>query len=288
MHFVALYVDGTERLCRTEVLACSATDASAHIYGRELESVLIAFVDRHHDDGSRRTVAGTVAAFHSIRKDDAVLLRPDGMANLNSRFVFLFDRLDGTGRTNLAASVALWSAISTLIRQGRLHQMHQVCRWTEHIVRAFCHAELAGSAMLRHILCRDRTWRCDRCMTLERFLLGYGSQSAIYLFLLLCQGSSRSNSCSSQQEVSARGVRSIVLYSLSFVFHILFTLHPLYTLSGSIVKRLLVAMSDAVAANHASGVIYLVVLAVDASRLAALGAQSATDAFVLIYSHLQP
>ena len=125
-------------------------------------------------------------------------------------------------------------------------------------------------------------------MTLERFLLGYGSQSAIYLLLLLCQGSSRSYSCSSQQEVSARGVRNFVLYSLSFVFHILFTLHPLYTLGGSIVKRILVAMCDAVAANHASGVIYLVVLYVDASSLAALGAQSATDAFVLIYSHLQP
>ena len=78
MYFVALYMDGAERLCRTEVLASSATDASAHIYSRELEPVLIAFVDRHHDDGSRRTVAGAVAAFHSIRKDDAVLLRPAG------------------------------------------------------------------------------------------------------------------------------------------------------------------------------------------------------------------
>lgn len=116
MHFVALYMDGAERLCRTEVLACSATDASAHIYGWELESVFVVLVDRHHDDGSRRTVAGTVAAFHSIRKDDAVLLRPDGMTNLDCRFVFLSDRFDGTGRTNLAASVALWPAISTLIR----------------------------------------------------------------------------------------------------------------------------------------------------------------------------
>lgn len=283
MYFVAFYMDGAERLCRTEVLACSATDASAHIYGRELESVLVVLVDWHHENGSRRTVAGTVAAFHFIRKDDAVLLRPDGMTNLDCRFVFLLDRLDGTGRTNLAASVALWSAVSTLIRKGWLHQMHQVSRWSEHIVRAFCHAELAGSAMLRHILCRDRTWRCDRRVTLERFLLGYGSQSAIYLLLLLCQGSSRSYSCSSQQEVSARGVRNFVLYSLSFGSHILFTLHPL---GGSIVKRILVAMCDAVAANHASGVIYLVVLAVDTSRLAALGAQSATDAFVLVYSHL--
>ena len=109
-------------------------------------------------------------------------------------------------------------------------------------------------------------------MTLERVFLGYGSQSAIYLLLLLCQGCGRCYGCSSQQEVSARSVRSIVLHSSSFVSHILFTLHTLRSFSGSIVKRLLVAMCDAVAANHASGVIYLVVLAVDASRLAALGA----------------
>lgn len=152
MHFMPLYVDGTEWLGRTKILARSATDATALVDGRELRRVLILRICRNHHDGSRRTVAGAVAAFHTIGEDDAVLLRPHCMTNLYARLILLLDRLDGTGRTNLAASVALWSAVATFIRHRRLHQLHQVCARAKYVVRTFCHTELTSRTVLRHVL----------------------------------------------------------------------------------------------------------------------------------------
>lgn len=152
MYFVPLHVDGAEWFRRTEILARSATDATAQVDGRELWRSLVVRVCRNHHDGSRRTVTGAVATFHSIGEDDAILLRPHRMTYLNARFIFLLDRFDGTGRTNLAASVALWSAIASLVRHRWLHQMHQVGAWTEHVVRTLRYTELASRAMLRHVL----------------------------------------------------------------------------------------------------------------------------------------
>ena len=152
MYFVPLYVDGTEWFRRTEILARSATDATAQVDGRELWRSLVVRVCRNHHDGTRRTVTGTVATFHPIGKDDAILLRPYRMTYLNARLVFLLDRFDGTGRTNLAATVALWSAIASLIRHRRLHQVHQISARTEHVVRTLRYTELASRAMLRHVL----------------------------------------------------------------------------------------------------------------------------------------
>ena len=152
MYFVPLHVDGTEWFRRTEILARSASDATAQVDGRELWRSLVVRVCRNHHDGSRRTVAGAVATFHSIGEDDAILLRPHRMTYLNARFIFLLDRFDGTGRTNLAASVALWSAIASLIRHRWLHQVHQISARTEHVVRTLRYTELASRAMLRHVL----------------------------------------------------------------------------------------------------------------------------------------
>lgn len=155
MYFVSLYMDGTKWFCRTEILTCAASNATAQVDGRELWRVLILRIGWNHHDGSRWTVASTVAAFHTIGEDDAVFLRPYRMTNLDARLILLLDRLDGTSRTNLTASVTLRSAVSTLIRHRRLHQLHQVGRWTEHIVRALRYTELAGSTVLRHVLGRE-------------------------------------------------------------------------------------------------------------------------------------
>ena len=152
MYFVPLHVDGTEWFRRTEVLARSASDATAQVDGRELWRSLVVRVCRNHHDGSRWTVTGTVATFHPIGEDDAILLRPHRMTNLYARLVFLLDRFDGTGRTHLAASVALWSAIASLVRHRWLHQMHQVGARTKHVVRTLRYTELASRAMLCHVL----------------------------------------------------------------------------------------------------------------------------------------
>ena len=152
MYFVSLHMDGTEWFRRTEILARSTTDATAQVDGRELRRSLVIRVCRNHHDGSRRTMTGTVATFHSIGEDDAVLLRPHSMTYLYARLVFLLDRFDGTSRADLAASVAFWTAIASLIRHRRLHQVHQIGAWAEHVVRTLRHTELASRAMLRHVL----------------------------------------------------------------------------------------------------------------------------------------
>ena len=216
MYFVSLYMDGTEWLGRTEILTRSATDATALVDGWELYRVLVVLIHRNHHNGTRRTVASTVAALRPVGEDNAVLLRPDCMTYLNARLVFLLDRFDGTSRTNLTASVTFWSAVATLIRHGRLHQLHQVSAWSKYVVRTLSHAELASRTMLRHILCRKRTWRSYRCSALERLLLSNGSKTAIHLLLLLGEGGRGCYCCSRKEEVASAAIEFFTLHSSFF------------------------------------------------------------------------
>ena len=111
-----LNVYRTERTRRTQVLACSATDATLSVDDRNLRRLFVLGIHVYHQYGSRRTVTGTVATRHAICKYDTVLLGPYRVAYLYGRLVFGLDGLDGARRADLATTMALWSAVAPLIR----------------------------------------------------------------------------------------------------------------------------------------------------------------------------
>ena len=91
MGFVSLDVNGTERTCRTQVFASTATDTAFRIddrdhYGLVLfavfatSSMSVTAVERNHLYSSDRTMSSTIPAIYSIGKRDAVLFHPHGMA----------------------------------------------------------------------------------------------------------------------------------------------------------------------------------------------------------------
>ena len=74
-----LNVYRTERTRRTQVLACSATDATLSVDDRNLRRLFVLGIHVYHQYGSRRTVTGTVATFNSIGNRQTILLNPYGM-----------------------------------------------------------------------------------------------------------------------------------------------------------------------------------------------------------------
>ena len=80
MLLVSLHVDGTEWSGRTQILARSTAYAPLCINDRNLQRCGVFVVGRHHQYGSRRTVAGAVAASHAVGNGYAVFLDPYGMA----------------------------------------------------------------------------------------------------------------------------------------------------------------------------------------------------------------
>ena len=121
MHFVSLNIYGRERSCRTQILACSTTYAARCIYGRNLWRCVILRIRVDHRYGSCRTMACTVATFLAIGDGHTVFLYPYGMAYLYARLVLVFYWLYCSSRAHFATTVALRSAITTLVRHGGLH-----------------------------------------------------------------------------------------------------------------------------------------------------------------------
>ena len=107
------------------MLACTATDAGSFVDSRDNGGIGIVLVHKYHLDGTRRTVAFTIATFHAVGEDDTVFLDPDGMSDLYARLVFATDGLDGTCGTHFRAAGTFGTAVTTLVTHGRLHQSEQ-------------------------------------------------------------------------------------------------------------------------------------------------------------------
>ena len=247
MHFVSLNIYGRERSCRTQILACSTTYAARCIYGRNLWRCVILRIRVDHRYGSCRTMACTVATFLAIGDGHTVFLYPYGMAYLYARLVLAFYWLNCSSRAHFATTVALWSAIATLVRHGGLHKFHNVCRWAQHIIRAFGYAELAGSAMTCHVLCRQRSWRCEWSIALGSLLVFNLSQSAVHLFLLLSYYSRCCGYGSAKQKRAACRVDNLLINHLRFVYFLRFLRRTMCIAQG-----FLSAFVYAVAAHYAT------------------------------------
>ena len=222
MHFVSLHIYGRERSCRTQILTRSATYAARCIYGRYLWRCIILRIRAYHRYGAYRTMACTVATFLAVGDGHTVFLYPYGMAYLYARLVLAFYWLYCSSWAHFATTVALRSAIATLVRHGGLHKFHNVCRWAQHIIRAFGYAELAGSAMTCHVLCRQRSWRCEWSIALGSLLVFNLSQSAVHLFLLLSHYSRCCGYGSAKQKRAACRVDNLLINRLRFVYFLRF------------------------------------------------------------------
>ena len=106
-------IDGTEGTGGTEVLASTAPNAHFFVDGRH--PFLFILLQRHHLDGSRGAVTGTVAALHTIGKYNAVFPHPYRMAYLLGTLLLDGDGLNGACGTYLRATVALGATIALVV-----------------------------------------------------------------------------------------------------------------------------------------------------------------------------
>ena len=148
MPFVPLDVDGTERTCRTKILACTAPDTAFRVDYGDFKRIGRIRFGSHHLDSARRAMSGAVSTLYPIRQRNTILLYPNGMPYLDSRLVCRSNRRNRTGGTNLGAFGTFRPAIPTLVGHLRLHQFHQTGSRAKYLVRTYRYTQLASGAML--------------------------------------------------------------------------------------------------------------------------------------------
>ena len=147
MYFMSLDHDCREGTGRTHIFTSSATNAGLFVHSGNPGRFLILLIQRHHLNSTSRTMARAVTTLHTIGHSHTILLDENRMAYLRRRFLFLVNRLDGTGRTHLTAACTLRTAMAPLIRHLRQHQVQQVSRGTQHVVWTLRHTQLAGATL---------------------------------------------------------------------------------------------------------------------------------------------
>ena len=107
----------------------------------------------NHLNGTGGAVSGTVATTDTIGEHHAIVLDPDGMTSMDAGLLFFGDGLDGSRRTDLAATGTLRTAIAAFERHGGLHEVHEIRRGTQHMVGTGRYAKLTSGAVLLHVSC---------------------------------------------------------------------------------------------------------------------------------------
>ena len=122
---MSFHVDGAEWPCGTQVLTGTAADTLRLVHGGDHHRHLIIGIKRFHLNGTGRTVAFAVAAFHPVGNGNTIFLDPDGMSDLRTRLLLQGNRFNSPCRTNLRTAVTLRSAIPPFIAHRGLHQGEQ-------------------------------------------------------------------------------------------------------------------------------------------------------------------
>ena len=115
MHFMSLYMDGSERPCRAEVFAGTASYAPLLIHSRNHERILALRILANHPDCTSRAMACTVSAFHIVCVHNAKVKVYYSMSDLNRRFLLHAHRADGSCRADFGTGRALRTAMSALV-----------------------------------------------------------------------------------------------------------------------------------------------------------------------------
>ena len=159
MPFVPLDVDGTERTCRTKILACSTADATLGVDRRNLGRSLFFRFGDNHLNSSCRTMTGTVSAFYTVCIHHTILIYEHGMTNLYGRFFSHRQGAYGTVRTNLGTSYTFRTAIPAFVRHFRLHPRFYRRRRTQDIIGTSRYTQLTGRTMRSKIVYSLRSCR---------------------------------------------------------------------------------------------------------------------------------
>ena len=126
MYFVPFDIDGTEGTCRTQVLACAATDATLYADSRNFQSIGTVGIKGHHADAPRGTMVGAVIALLPVAEDDAILLNPLRTAYLQGGFVCHIQPLYSSRGAYFGAFCTFRAAITPFVGHFRLHQCCKV------------------------------------------------------------------------------------------------------------------------------------------------------------------
>ena len=113
MGYISFHINRTERTGGAKMLTRAAADAFVFIHGGNFHSAVRAFIINHLD-GSRRAMAGAIAATDAIAQHYAILLDPHGMTGMDGGLFLTGNGLDGTSGANLAAPCTFRPTIAAL------------------------------------------------------------------------------------------------------------------------------------------------------------------------------
>ena len=199
------------------------------------------------------------------------------MTYLDRCLHILVNQFDGTCRTDLRTTGTLRTAVTMLVRHHRQHQVHQVRRRAQHLVRTFRDTELTARTMLSEVVEGERAWRRERRLTLRSHLVFNLRQATIHQFLLLLGNGSGSDKSRSQQETALGSIDGARRCGFSG-----------RSRRAGIFQCSEFAGGNAIAANHATTIIHSMRLVVDAGGLAVLRAERTVLALLLVEVDLQP
>ena len=145
---MSFYVNGAERPCRAQVLACAASYAALRIDNRYSEGFAVSGNGMYHLYGPGRAVSCTVPARNAACIHHAILIYHHGMSYLYRGFLSLCYRPDRSRRTYFRAFRTLRPAPAPFKGHFRLHEGQQGRRRPQYLLRADCDAQLAGGAVL--------------------------------------------------------------------------------------------------------------------------------------------
>lgn len=274
MHFSACDVDrrlGGAELCDSahgaDIFAFAAAYADFGVDGRAHVAVL-AF---DHKDGACGAVAGAVAAVLSVCGRDAAVGVDNGGAYLYRALLGCVDGLYRAGGANLGAACALGAAVAVGEHEPGLHESLGGERRLEHARGAFAHAELASRAVLAEMFAADGAGRNGGDVVVVRSLMFERSETAVGDFVggMRREGASEKSGCGYEGAATGVGGFSGPCRNVA-------ARHPE-------TERVCAAVVHAVHAYDAAAVVYLMILRVDALRLAETSAETARHTFVKVY-----
>ena len=126
VHFIAFHVNGTERSCRTKVLACPAADAPLGVHCRYFHRSRVARNGRHHLDCRCRAMACAIVAGLLVGQIDAIRFYPHGMPDLCRGLFSQRSQVNRIRRAYFGTLGTLRSAIAPFVGHLRLHHAQEV------------------------------------------------------------------------------------------------------------------------------------------------------------------
>jgi hypothetical protein len=115
MGVVAFHINGTERTCRTKVLACTTSDTAFCIDNRYLQFFLASILNIYHLYGSGGAMTLAIATRLAVAHRNTVLPDPYCMAYLHGGFFLACNGTYGTCRTNVGTLGTFGTTISAFV-----------------------------------------------------------------------------------------------------------------------------------------------------------------------------